>query len=367
MSRLQKRLIFGAALTIAISAGVIAYFAVRSGGGKSTAQPAENADSPTVDVKTAALQQGEIAQTTTAFGSVIAQSGAIEVLSVPYDCRVDRIFVTTGQPVGNAADLIEIEPSPAARLSLQEAQSGLDAAKADLSQAQQRFDLKLGTTADLLLAQQAMKLAQLRLDNLKGQGLQDHRVLQSSSAGLIARIDAQQGQIVPAGNPLIETVAQDKLEVRLGVDPAQVAHLSVGQAVRLFPGDGSQALAGKIRLITQSINPDTRLIDVIVTPDSRDGLMLNSFIRAELVTEEKKEALLAPHEAVLPEGDGYTLFTVKDGKAVKHTVTLGLQNNLQAAVSADDLHAGDTIVVQGNLELNDQMPVKVEDAPEESR
>jgi RND family efflux transporter MFP subunit len=212
-----------------------------------------------------------------------------------------------------------------------------------------------------------VKLAQLRLDNLKGQGLQDHRVLQSSSPRLIVRIDAQQGQIVPAGNPLVETVAADQLEIRLGVDPAKAEHLLVGQAVHLFPGDGSEAVTGKIRLITQSINPDTRLIDVIVTPDSRGALVLNSFMRAELITEEKKDALIAPHDAVLPEGDGYTLFTVKDGKAVKHTVTLGLQNNLQAAVSADDLHAGDTIVVQGNLELDDQMPVKVEGAPEETR
>jgi membrane fusion protein (multidrug efflux system) len=127
--------------------------------------------------------------------------------------------------------------------------------------------------------------------------------------------------------------------------------------VKLFPVD--EAVPGRIRLITQRVNPDTRLVDVFVTPDSREGLLLDGFMRAELVTDTKN-ALIAPRDAVLSDEGAFTLFTVKDGKAIKHTVTVGLQNDSETAVSAADLHAGDTIIVQGNLEVDDNMAVQTE-------
>jgi RND family efflux transporter MFP subunit len=258
--------------------------------------------------------------------------------------------------------LIDVEPSPAARLSLQEAQINLDAANKDLAQTQQRFDMKLATNSDLLQSQQAVQLAQFRLDNLKQQGLEAtgdaHRTLPADSAGLIDKIDVQQGQIVAAGNPLVETIARDQVEVRLGVEPSEMRGLTSGQAVQLFPVSGSDTnpTAGKIRLITQRVNPDTRLVDVFVTPQNTDNLLLEGFTRAELSIGTRK-ALIAPRQAVLPDEDGYTLFTVKDGKAVKHTVRIGLENDQEVEVIGDDLAAGDTVVIQGNYELDDGMAV----------
>jgi RND family efflux transporter MFP subunit len=354
MSFLQKKRLVPLALFAACA--VVGIMAHHAHGDDDDKKPGtDKPDSPTATVKTDTLTQGDISQSITAFGSVTAQPGTIAVFSAPYECRVNRILVTAGQPIDKGIDLIDVEPSPGAKLAWQEAQSNLEVAKQDLAQTQQRFDMKLATNSDLLQSQQALKLAQLRLDNLKGQG--DHQILHTDSAGLIAKVDAQQGQIVPAGTPLIETIARDQVEVRLGVEPSLISRLAVGQAVKLFPTD--DAVPGKIRLITQRVNPDTRLVDVFVTPDSRDGLLLDSFMRAELVTDTKN-ALIAPRDAVLPDDSGYTLFTVKDGKSVKHTVTIGLHNDTQTAVSAADLHAGDTIVVQGNLELDDKVAVQTE-------
>ncbi len=320
-------------------------------------QPADDSSEASVaTVETGTLHQGDISQTTVAFGSVTAQPGTISVLSVPYECRVSKMLVSSGQPVEKDADLIDVEPSPAATLSLLEAQSNLEIATQDLAQTKERFGLKLATNSDLLQSQQALKLAQLRIDNLKTQGLlgEKHHIPRADFQGFIAKVDAQQGQIVPGGNPLIETIARDQLEVRVGVEPSVVPRLAIGQTAQLFAGDAQ--MPGKIRLITQRVNPDTRLVDVFITPSSRDALLLDGFVRAELATDTKT-ALIAPRDAVLPDDNAFTLFTIKDGKAVKHTVTVGLHNNQEVAVTGDDLHTGDTVVVQGNLELDDQMAV----------
>jgi RND family efflux transporter MFP subunit len=369
-----------AALSIAavVAASVVIHFARADADDKPTSQAstapiattttaAPTDASGTATVTTAPLRDGEISQSITAYGSVTAQPGAIAIFSVPYECRVVRLLIAAGQPVDGNTALIQVEPSPNAKLALAEAQSNLESATKDLQQTQQRFDMKLGTSSDLLQSQQAMKLAQLRLDSLKQQGAgEDRKTLNAAATGLIARVDVQQGQIVPAGNPLVETISRDQVEVRLGVDPERINLLANGQAVQLFPstGNSTEPITGRIRLITQRVNPDTRLVDVFVAPDSRESLLLDGFVRGEILNNAKA-SLIAPHNAVLPDDEGLLVYSIKDGKAVKHVVTTGAHNDDEVAVISNDLHTGERVVVQGNLELEDGMAV-VEDKPAQS-
>jgi membrane fusion protein (multidrug efflux system) len=78
-----------------------------------------------------------------------------------------------------------------------------------------------------------------------------------------------------------------------------------------------------------------------------------------LIQVEEKKALVVPRNAVLPDDEDQVLFTVKDHKAVKHTVKLGITTVDSAEVSSLDLHAGDLVVVTGNAELEDGMAVQL--------
>jgi membrane fusion protein (multidrug efflux system) len=64
---------------------------------------------------------------------------------------------------------------------------------------------------------------------------------------------------------------------------------------------------------------------------------------------------------VLPDGGKHVLFTVKDGKAVKHEVKPGLGTDQLLEVAGGGLQAGDLVVTLGNYELEDGMAVQ---APE---
>jgi multidrug efflux pump subunit AcrA (membrane-fusion protein) len=74
---------------------------------------------------------------------------------------------------------------------------------------------------------------------------------------------------------------------------------------------------------------------------------------------ERKSALAAPRSAVLPDGDKQVLFTVKDSKAARHEVTVGIAGDDAVEVIAKDLHAGDQAVTVGNYELEDGMAVQL--------
>ncbi len=324
----------------------------------------EGDEKAVASVTTAVIQSGHVVRTLTAYGSVVAQSENVRVYSVPFESRVTRLPAPAGAPVEQGAALIEVEPSPDARLQLEEARIALESAKKDSEQTEQRFKSKLATNSELLQSQQALAVAQLHVTNLQQRGIDagEATTLKAGGDGIVSKIDVQAGQIVPAGGPLIETVPQRQIEVRLGVEPGLAQQLTVGQVVKLFPkGSDSDAVEGKIRLVTQRVNPDTRLVDVFVTPgDAR--LLLDGFILAQL-TETSGDGLVVPRAGTAISKNPFVQFTVRDANWVWQTVTLGTSNKEVAQISGEGLEEGELLVVVGNYELEDGMSVTINDKP----
>jgi len=119
---------------------------------------------------------------------------------------------------------------------------------------------------------------------------------------------------------------------------------------------------GSVRLVTRRIDPTTRLVDVYVSLPEGTKLLLDGYVRGE-VQHTEKNALVAPRSAVLPnESRSYDVFTVENGKAVKHTVKVGLQNPDEVQIIGDDLHENDSVVTVGNSELEEGMAVEIQKA-----
>ena len=181
---------------------------------------------------------------------------------------------------------------------------------------------------------------------------------------MVSRVDVQEGQIVAAGAPLLATIGQNQINVRLGIENEDLANLRVGQSVHLLPVNApeSQAVEGHIHLITREVNPQTRLADVFVALPPGARLLLNDFIEGKIQVAAG-DVLVLPRSAVLPEEDRYVAYTVEKGHAVKHIVDVGMENDRQVQVLGGDLREGQEVVVQGNAELQDGMAVQVESGP----
>lgn len=405
-----------AVLVVAASAGYVGFLL-----GRESAPPGEKAKeeeekAATAKVKVAPARLAGIGKPIVGYGVVRAAPEAVHVFSVPYESRVRRFQVTPGQAVAAAAVLLEVDPSPgtllqveqakgnvasatrkvaqakhAFALDLREARSTRDstaklfaqtkrrmemklATSQELVQAQQEMDLalmklesleKLDTTAEILQAQQDLQLAQLQLASLEKLGIGAPTV-RTETAGVVNNLMAQEGQIVPAGGPLVELAEEKRTEVRLSVNPPDAADLKPGQAmtVALVNDTDAKPVEGRVRLITQRVNPASRLVEVFVAlpPDTR--WLLESYVRGRASVNEK-QALVVPRAAVLPEEEKHILFTLKDGKAVEHEVEIGLENDEVVEILGGGIKAGDAVVIQGNYELKPGMAVEIEKPGEE--
>lgn len=332
--------------------------------------PAPGANDQVATVQVVPIREGTITENITAYGTVIPAPGAVQTVSLPFESRVRRIFVSNGQRVSSRKTLLEVDPSPDTRLQVEEARSAAQSAKQTLKHVQQRFDLKLATNEELVQAKQTFQEAQLRLESLERKGVGQRQQIRVSIQGIVNNVSVQEDSIVSAGSTLLEIVDQNRIEVKLGVEPEDMNYLRADQPVLLSPVNMSESryITGRIRAISRSVNPATRLVDVFVelplSPEFIEGSSSNRFLLDEYVMGkiaiESKAGVVVPRSAILPEEDHYVLFTVKDGHAKKHTAQIGLEDEKDVEVIGSGFLPGDPVVILGNYELRDGMAVKVE-------
>src|SRR5437868_10153726 len=341
-----------ALVVVALIAVVLKRFGIGEG---------EKKSGPIARVQVAKVQRKTITEKVIVYGSVVAQPGKTHSVSIAFETRVRHILVAPGQFVQENDPLIEVELSPGAQVQFQQAKNAAEAARKELKQTQERFNLKLATNQDLSAAEKTARDAEAQLTALQRAGAGGDNRIHSDISGVIAKVDVQDGQIVPPGGPLLEIVAENEIEVKLGVEAEDLSAAQEGAPITIVALNDPTAgkVDGTVRLVTRRIDPTTRLVDVYVALPEGTKLLLDGYVRGELERTEKN-ALVVPRSAVLPnESREFEVFTMANNRAVKHTVKIGAENPNEIQVTADDLHEGDPVVTVGNYELEDGMAVEI--------
>jgi membrane fusion protein (multidrug efflux system) len=351
-------------VVVCLLAGIYWFYRERRTAQTEVGGAAKETSGPVVSVDVVPMKKSLMNVQIAAYGEVVPAPGALQVLSVPYESQVLHVMVSNAQKINMNDDLIEIGLSPDTKLELDRAQNAYRISKESLEHVQELFDLKLATNNQLLQAKQQFQQAKLRLESLKERGVSGQRVIRAGVTGLVGKVYVQEGAIIPAGNPLMEIVAQDKLEVRLELEPEDVSRLMAGQPVLLTYVNVpvSQGIIGKVRKISRALNPTSRLVDVFVTLPESSHFLLSEFVLGRITVASSK-GLVVPRSAVLPQDARHILFTVSGGRAVRHFVRIGLENETEVEISGSGLVPGDKVVVKGNYELKDGMSVSIETHP----
>lgn len=315
-------------------------------------KPADKSDG--IPVQTGIVREGNITETATAYGTVEAPALATIVLSVPYEVQVKRINVRVGQSVAAGDAVIEIGPSPDAILQLKQSEEAMAAAQANEQQVRQRLTEQLATNADLAQAVQATRNATTQLQSLQYRGVGELRAINASEASVVDQVNVQTDQIVAAAAPLVVLRPVNKLEVKLNVNPGDIAALRPGATVTLLPiglGSVSRPLTGIVESIMPQVNAQTRMRDVLVALPEKTEPLQGEFVTGTWAMRTAT-GLLVPRVAVHQVDDQWVVYVVEGGKAKAVAVELGLQDDDSSQISGQ-LKAGDTIITTSNGDLED--------------
>ena len=182
-----------------------------------------------------------------------------------------------GQRVKAGQVLAQLDPkdyqlaADAARAQVASATTQRDLAAADLKRYQALKDQNFISGAELERREATLKAAQATLDQaraqLSSQGNQAaYTTLVADGSGVVTGIDAEPGQVVAAGAPVVRIAQDGARDAVFAVPEDLVGQLRVGQEVAVRPWGGAAEGAAKLRAtvrdIAASADPVTRTFTV---------------------------------------------------------------------------------------------------------
>lgn len=266
--------------------------------------------------------------------------------------KIVRRLVDLGQPV-RAGQLL-------AQLDAQDLKLGQDSARAGLVAAQANYDQSVAdlkrfkelraqgfiSAAELERRETGLKAAEASLLQARAQSsVQGNQTsyanLEAGAAGVITGVDAEVGQVVGAGTPVIRLAHDGPRDVVFSVpeDRAAWVRALVGKpgALTIKPWGRAQTLPGTVREVTAAVDPVTRTFTVKADMGKAD-LTLGQTVSVVVESERASGALRIPLTALF-EKSGQSSVWVLDGNAM----TVRLQAVTVGSVGAD------SVVVSGGL------------------
>ena len=181
-----------------------------------------------------------------------------------------------GQQVKAGQVLAQLDPqdyrlaADAARAQVAAAATSRDLAAADFKRFQALKDQNFISGAELERRESTLKAAQAQFEQVRSQAAVQgnqagYAVLTADVSGIVTAVDAEPGQVVAAGAPVVRIAADGVRDVVFSVPEDKVAAIKVGAPVSVRVWTGNAELAGKVREVAASSDPVTRTYAVKVS------------------------------------------------------------------------------------------------------
>jgi len=268
-----------------------------------------------------------------------------------------QLMAEEGDRVKAGQVLARLDPERP-RLELQRAQAMLAKLESEYKRAKELYDRKL-------LAADAQERIRFDLDTQRA--VYEMARLELSYTQIVAPIDGviaqrlvKEGNLIQNAQSLFRIVDTDPLEAVLNVPERELAILRPGMPVSLgvdsAPG---MQFEGRIARISPVIDPGSGTFRVTCEfTDDSGALKPGMFGRINVVYAQREAALTVSRESLI-EGDGATsVFVIRDGKARRVPVRLGLLNGGLVEI-LDGVEEGDQVVTTGKVTLRDGVAVQV--------
>ncbi|AIZ63386.1 transporter [Hymenobacter sp. DG25B] len=169
--------------------------------------------------------------------------------------------------------------------------------------------------------------------------------------GVLGLTTATVGTYVSPGTEITTLSRIRPVKIDFAVPGRFASNVRVGDVVTVTDEATNKKYEAKVYAIDPQIDPVSRTQPVRARyANTKDELRPGSFVKVNLQLGESTDALQVPTEAVIPEASGYTVFTVKGGKAASQKVKIGIRSEKVIQIT-DGLAVGDTVIRTGILQL----------------
>ena len=205
----------------------------------------------------------------------------------------------------------------AARAQVTAASTSRDLAAADFKRYAALRDQSFISGAELERRDANLKAAQAQVDQAKAQlAAQGNQAgyanLVADASGIITAVEAEPGQVVAAGVPVVRIARDGPRDVVFSVPEDKVAAIKPGSDVSVRVWADSTALAGKVREIAASADPVTRTYAIKVALDAaaKPALGATVYVSPQALSRAGTPVIKLPTSALRKEGQGTAVWVL---------------------------------------------------------
>jgi RND family efflux transporter MFP subunit len=252
-------------------------------------------------------------------------------------------------------DVSKSEPGLVPQQEVDEAHSRDLVAEAQVSAAKSR----------IAEAEQRIRVAQADQTRLKT--MYQYAVITAPFRGVVTRRYANTGSLIQAGTssqtqamPVVRLSENNLLRLQLPVPESAVPLVHLGEPVDVKVPALHRTFPGRVARFADKVDESTRTMKTEVdVPNPALELVPGMYAEVDLITEQRKDVLTVPVEAVDGSGDSARVFTVEPAGTIRIVpVRLGLENAQRIEVQSSELHMGDDVVVGSRSGLKEGMKVQ---------
>lgn len=319
---------------------------------------------PPTSVSTSDVVTQEWESTLHSVGTLESVQGVMVSADIPG--RVTDISFIAGTYVEKGEKLLQQDIS-SEQAQLRAAQANVELAKANLQRAQELFQKKVSSQADLDTAQARYKEAVAQADSI--QTAIAKKTIVAPFSGRLGIRQVNVGQDLASGAAIVSLQAVDPMYVNFALPQRHIAKLSSGLSVRLrADAMPSTVFTGTVTAINPEVDPSTRNVQVQATLDNHGGQLLpGMFANVEVVMPEREQVLAVPTTAVAYATYGDSVFVTEEKEnedgtkypvATQYFVQLGRTRGDFVAIKKG-LQENQSVVVSGVFKLQNGAPVTV--------
>jgi RND family efflux transporter MFP subunit len=265
--------------------------------------------------------------------------------------KIVRRQAELGQHVQAGQVLAQIDPqdyklaADAARAQVAAAQTNRDLTAADFKRYKGLRDQNFISDAELERRDTALKAAQAQLEQAQAQwAAQSNQAgyasLVADVSGVVTSVDAESGQVVAAGTPVVRIAQDGARDAVFAVPEDRIAMVKAGSPVTVTPWGTSTAMPGTVREVAASSDPVTRTFTVKVTLEGRQLPPLGSTVTVvpKALDHSAAQAIKLPTSAFFQDGQTSAVWVVDPA-----AMTVRMQTVQIATADGND------VVVTGGL------------------
>lgn len=179
--------------------------------------------------------------------------------------------------------------------------------------------------------------------------------------GIVSDRPANAGDIVSPGTPLATIIDPSSMRLEAAVASDQVSLVRPGAKVRFrVRGLSTEVFTGTIDRLSPTADPVTRQVTIFVTLPNLGGKLIAGLFAEGRVDAETRRGVIVPLGAVDESGPTPLITRIRDGKAERVPVSLGLrQSEAELVEVTSGIAEGDVVILGAARTLSSGTPVRV--------